>query len=105
MEIFTGEGECPGHIAQLPQSAFYDLIKSDKSDRFYVLISNQVLGMKTCCCTYWIYEKDSSKKFPQWEKQWNLFLEESDEYRNSRFKVYPRIKGGSWMLQKLVPNV
>jgi len=104
-EIFKGTTLCPDHIATLKESHYYDLIRNDKSDRFYVLVNNRATGQKTCCCSFWYFTAETFKENPQFHRLWEKFINGDDEFRNQRFKCYPVIIEGSWILKQMVPNV
>jgi len=105
-EIFRGTTRCPDHIASLKESNYHDLIQNDESDRFYVIVNNRATGQKTCCCSFWYLTEEVFAENPQFHRIWDKFVNaEDDEYRNRRFKCYPVIIEGSWILKQMVPNV
>lgn len=105
LEMFQGQNECPSHIAQVPESQFYNDIHLEDSDNFYFLLNYKVLGMKTCACAFFMYDKSIEEDYPQFAKLWKKFIDGDDDFRNQRFKLFPKIQHGPWILRKTVPNV
>jgi len=104
-EIFRGTNSCPDHIASLKESQYSDIIQNDTSGRFFVLVNNRATGQKTCCCTFWYFTPETFEANPQFATLWQKFIDGDDEFRNQRFKCYPVIIDGSWILKQMVPNV
>jgi len=104
-EMFISTEECPQHIAQCKKSQYYEMIQKDQSDRFYIVINNRATAKLTSCCTWWYLDAHIFEENPNFAKLWWKFCEGTDEFRNQRFKCYPRIIDGSWSLKMMVPNV
>jgi len=104
-EIFRGTTICPDHIASLKDSQYHELIQNDRSGRYFILINNRATGQKTCCCSFWYFTPEVLADNPQFASLWQKFIDGDDEFRNQRFKCYPVIIDGSWILKQMVPNV
>lgn len=104
-EIYEGSRYAPDHIAQCKESQFHNVIKEDTSGRFFILINNRITSCTTTCCSFWYIDPEILEKHPSFADLFDRFINGSDEFRNSRFKCYPRIIAGSWLLTKMVPNV
>lgn len=104
-EIFRGSTQAPTHICDLTESRFGYYVQRDTSDRFYVIINNRVTSKKISVCAFWYFSGSAFHNNPSFEKLWWQFVYGNDDFRNSRFKCYPKIVKGSWALKMMVPNV
>lgn len=104
-ELFRGSTQAPTHICDLTESRFGFYIQHDTSDRFYVIINNRVTSKKISVCAFWHFSGSAFHNNPSFEKLWWQFVYGNDDFRNSRFKCYPKIVKGSWALKMMVPNV
>lgn len=106
-EIFRGTSTAPDKIVDLMESQFGYHIQRDniKSERFYIVINNRVTAKKTSVVSFWYLTPEILEGAPSFEKLWWQFVYGNDEFRNSRFKCYPKIVKGSYMLKMMVPNV
>jgi len=109
MEIYESDNTfLPLHIIQRPESQFHNIILNDNDpNHFWVAINLVLSSMKCASCTFFLYDKSDVPEddYGKFEELWDAFINGTDEYRNSKFKLYPKINGGSWLLRKMVPNV
>ena len=89
------------HIANYPESALQEIAKTNPQE-VILIINLQITGYHSIVCYFSIPSNSEAKSNSTSMQLLSRFMEETNTWRDSRFKLLPHIQEGNFIVKKAV---